>query len=209
MSGPPFGSALRYRGFRVPSARLPRFDYGDGVFFVTVMTRDREPWFGRLERGGVVLSSAGRVVWDEWQRTAAVRPAVTLDAFVVMPDHVHGVLWIDGAAPPNARVDDGAAPPPPPRVPDGVETPRRGVSTGRHGDPGRSANAGRPAPAWRPQTLGTVVNHFKGACTRRIRETHPGFAWQPRFWDVVIRDARHLEAARRYVLENPVRAGRR
>ena len=221
-SAPPAGPAPTYRGFHVPSARLPRSDYGEGVTFVTIMTRDRELWFGRLERGGVVLSRAGRVVWEEWHRTAEARLNVTLDAFVVMPDHVHGVLWIDGdgrtraappddaskdpAAPPGSRATDGAAPPATPRLSDGVETPRRGVSTGHRNRHGRGGNTDRPAP-WRPGVLGAVVGRFKASCTRRIRETHPAFAWQARFWDVVIRDARHLEAARRYVLDNPTRAG--
>ena len=158
-----------YHGSRVPSARLPRFDYGDGAFSVTVATRDRVPWFGRLEQGGVVLSDAGRVVWEEGGRTAELRPAVTLDAFVVMPDHVHGVLWIDGAAPPV----DGSPP-------EDVETPRWGVLRSgalppdhpapRVAPPDPPAPGGppdHPAP-WRPATLGTVVNQFKGACTRRI-----------------------------------------
>ena len=60
-------------------------------------------------------------------------------------------------------------------------------------------------PEWRPNTLGTIVNHFKGACTRRIRATHPAFAWQPRFYDVVIRDRRQLDHVRRYIATNPAR----
>ena len=164
------------------------------------MTAGKTSWFGRIDRGGVVLSDAGRTIWEEWHRAAEVRPTVTLDAFVVMPDHVHGILRIDGAAPPEQGVPTGD-----------VETPRWGVlrtPTPPPNHPAPPRASGHPAP-WRPATLGTVVNQFKGACTRRIRETHPAFAWQARFWDVVIRDARHLEAARRYVRENPARAGRR
>ena len=184
--------APRFHGYRVPSARLRAFDYGDGVFFVTVMTAGRVPWLGRLARGGVDLSPAGRVVVEEWVRTGDLRPGVALDAFVVMPDHVHGVLWIDGDG--RTAATHGAAE----NARDtGVETPRRGVSTG-HGAPDV-----RP---WRPGVLGAVVGRFKAACTRRIRAVHPDFVWQARFWDVVIRDARHLEAARRYIAANPARA---
>ncbi|MGB3544851.1 transposase [Rubrivirga sp.] len=164
----------RYRGYRIPSARLPSFDYGVGVFFVTIATRGRAPWFGVLEGGQVAPSWAGRVVLEEWERTGTLRPAVTPDAFIAMPDHVHGILSI--SAEPAGD----------------VETPRRGV-TGERG------------ASWRSGVLGAVIGRFKAQCTRRIRERHPDFAWQPRFWDVVIRDERHLEAARRYVLENPTR----
>ena len=86
----------RYRGFRVPSARLPLFDYGRGVFFVTIVTAGRAPWFGRLEDGAAVLSPAGRVVAEEWHRTGVVRTSVTVDALVVMPDHMHGILALNG-----------------------------------------------------------------------------------------------------------------
>ena len=110
-----------------------------------------------------------------------IRPGITLDAFVAMPDHVHGILYIeDGQTAGSGR--DG-----------GVETPRGASAPSAVNRSDHSA------------TLGTVINHFKGACTRRIRERHPSFAWQSRFWDVVIRNAHHLEAARRYVLENPAR----
>ena len=63
--------ASRCRGYRVPSARLPGFDYGSGMFFVTAVTRDRVPWFGALEDGRIVsfdlesaLRSQARLVAD-------------------------------------------------------------------------------------------------------------------------------------------------
>ena len=48
--------AARYRGFRVPSARLPGADYGRGVFFVTIVTAGRAAWFGAVADGGVIPS---------------------------------------------------------------------------------------------------------------------------------------------------------
>ena len=167
--------AERYRGYRVPSARLPGFDYRRGVFFVTVVTAGREPGLGRLENGGVVLSPAGRAVAQEWERTGEVRSDAPADALVVMPDHVHGILALR-----TGGEDAG-------------ETPHRGVSTGG-------------PEAWRPGVLGAVVGRWKSECTRRIRTRHPAFAWQPRFHDRIIRSDRHLEQARRYIAENPMRA---
>ena len=88
--------AARYRGYRVPSARLPGCDDGRGVFFVTIVTAGRVPWFCRVRGGRVELADAGRAVRDEWARTGALRPGVALDVFVVMPDPVHGVLVLHG-----------------------------------------------------------------------------------------------------------------
>lgn len=167
----------RYAGrYRVPSARLPGFDYGRCVFFVTVVTAGRVPWFGRIVNGRLEASLAGRVVAEEWARTGNLRADVTLDAFVVMPDHVHGILALGG----------------------GVEG-LRGTEETPHGA------SLRP---WRPRTLGAVVNHSKGGCTRRIRLDHPEFAWQSRFHDVIIRDDRHLDNAQQYILNNPSQSPR-
>ena len=54
--------------------------------------------------------------------------------------------------------------------------------------------------------LGSVINQVKGRCTKRIRAVHPEFGWQSRFHDKVIRNDAHLESARRYIAENPMRA---
>ena len=195
--------AARYRGYRVPSARLPGFDYGHGVFFVTVVTGRRVPWFGRVRGGELVSSACGRIAADEWARTETLRAGVSVDAFVAMPDHVHGVIVIRG--------DDGAVGAGDAVATDrtvGVETPRRGVSTA-HDDGNGQSPTRRPANGhrleWKPNTLGAIVGRFKYACTRRIRTIHPDFAWQPRFYDVVIRDRRHLDHVQRYIATNPAR----
>jgi putative transposase len=77
------------------SIRLPGWDYtGDGAYFVTIVTYQRETLFGAVVDGEMVLSEFGRVVAEEWERTAVVRPYVRLDEFVVMPNHIHGILVI-------------------------------------------------------------------------------------------------------------------
>lgn len=75
------------------SVRLRGFDYArPGTYFVTTCTRDRAPLFGDIARGVVQLSPLGRIVVEEWASTPLLRPQVRLDAFVVMPDHLHGIL---------------------------------------------------------------------------------------------------------------------
>ena len=135
----------------MPSARLAGFDYGRGVFFVTVVTAGRVPWFGRLADGRVRLLPPGRVVAEEWARTGVVRADVTVDALVVMPDHVHGILALGGETEAVAGRRGGGD------HRGGAETPHRGVST---------AGAGR---AWRPGVLGAVIGRWKG----RVHETDP------------------------------------
>jgi REP element-mobilizing transposase RayT len=77
------------------STRFKGWDYaGPGRYFVTLCTADRELLFGDVVDGSVVLSAAGQVAVATWRETPVVHPSVTLDAFVVMPNHLHGILSI-------------------------------------------------------------------------------------------------------------------
>ncbi len=77
------------------SIRLKGYDYAQaGAYFVTICTQDRECLFGDIVEGTMWLNDAGQMVEDEWSRTSAVRPNVQLDAFVVMPNHIHGIICI-------------------------------------------------------------------------------------------------------------------
>lgn len=79
--------------FRQKSLRLPWWDYSQaGWYFVTICTQDRQCVLGKIVEGSVVLSPAGLIVEEEWWRTATVRPNVSLDEFVLMPNHVHGIV---------------------------------------------------------------------------------------------------------------------
>ncbi len=78
------------------SIRLPGYDYARvGAYFITICTHGRARLFGRVVEGSMVLSEQGRIAEDEWRRTPMLRPHVALDAFVVMPDHVHVVVVIE------------------------------------------------------------------------------------------------------------------
>lgn len=85
--------------YRRSSIRLPWWDYSQaGWYFVTVCTKDRRCVLGEIVEGEVVLSPAGLVVEEEWQRTATIREHVSLDEFVIMPNHLHGILVFTGGA---------------------------------------------------------------------------------------------------------------
>ena len=77
------------------SMRLPDYDYSQsGVYFVTICAYRFKSLFGRMVNGNVQLNSLGRLAEEEWKRTALVRPSVDVDLFVVMPNHLHGLLSI-------------------------------------------------------------------------------------------------------------------
>jgi REP element-mobilizing transposase RayT len=80
------------------SIRLKEHDYTqNGAYFVTIVTYQREHLFGRVVNGMMQLNEWGEIARHEWFKTAALRPYVELfdDEFVVMPNHAHGILWIN------------------------------------------------------------------------------------------------------------------
>ncbi len=89
---------LLYRNrFRVPSARRPGWDYRwNGTYAVTVCVRGRVCCLGEVVDGEVGLSPFGEVVAAEWRRIPEIHSRVTLDEWIVMPDHLHGILLFGG-----------------------------------------------------------------------------------------------------------------
>jgi len=78
------------------SIRLRGFDYREaGAYFITVCTANRQCVFGEIVDGAMALNEFGKIVEEEWYRTAILRSQISLDAFVVMPNHVHGVIRLD------------------------------------------------------------------------------------------------------------------
>ncbi|MDW8327944.1 MAG: transposase, partial [Anaerolineales bacterium] len=81
--------------YRVETTRLRNWDYSaGGYYFVTLCTWQRRCLFGEVVDGEVRLSPAGEIVADEWQKTPAIRSNVALDAWIIMPNHLHGILVI-------------------------------------------------------------------------------------------------------------------
>ncbi len=77
------------------SIRLKEYDYSQiGAYFLTICTYHRQCLLGDMVDGGVVLSSIGTIVVEEWLRSAEIRKEIELDAFVIMPNHLHGIVAI-------------------------------------------------------------------------------------------------------------------
>ena len=83
-----------YKGkYRVESARLKGWDYSaPGYYFVTICTKDRKCFLGRVVDGKMLLSKTGMIVAEEWQKTEKIRKNVDLDVWGIMPNHIHGIL---------------------------------------------------------------------------------------------------------------------
>jgi putative transposase len=85
--------------YRIPSARLQNWDYGsNAAYFITICTQHRQCWFGHIQNGNRILSEIGNIANRYWQDISIHFPFVKLDEFIVMPNHIHGIIIIDKTA---------------------------------------------------------------------------------------------------------------
>ena len=87
----------KYRGkYRIPSARAGWWDYSaDGSYFITICTAGHECLLGEIINYKMILSDIGRIVQEEWDKSFELRKELYCDAFVIMPNHIHAVLFIN------------------------------------------------------------------------------------------------------------------
>ncbi len=83
------------------SIRLPGYDYSQvGAYFITICAKYRECIFGEIIDGEMQLNEMGELVQYEWYRSADIRCEITLDTFVIMPNHIHGIIHINNSSNP-------------------------------------------------------------------------------------------------------------
>ena len=83
--------------YKIKSARLREYNYGyAGIYFITICTENREHYFGEILNSEIQLSEIGKIAQTEWYKTLEIRPDMNLqlDAFIVMPNHIHGIIII-------------------------------------------------------------------------------------------------------------------
>ena len=161
------------------SIRLKGYDYtSTGAYLVTVCAHARQPLFEN--------SALQEILWQTWDTQQERFPSISLDVIVVMPSHVHFIVWLNHVGAPLAGAQDVAAP-----------------LAGAH--PFRPGRAGAsPAP-----TLGQVVGAFKSIVATKWRAGNAPYrsarVWQRNYYERVIRDEEELNRGREYILLNPLK----
>jgi REP-associated tyrosine transposase len=169
------------------SIRLKEYDYSQpGAYFVTICTRERECLFGHVVNGEMQLNDAGEITRRCFKDVPVHFPFVELDAFVVIPNHVHGVIMIQGRG--EASVLPIHAP---------TEEQRADASPLRQRPNGTQ-----------PRSLSAIVQNLKSISARKINAASgsPGTpVWQRGYYDHVVRNEDGLTAIYEYILGNPAR----
>lgn len=160
------------------SIRLRNYDYRRcGVYFVTICAHQKRKLFGTVFDGIVSLSSVGEIVSDEWRRIAQARANVEIDHYVVMPNHLHGLLIIAERI--NANSDQCSDGP--------LSAQQRGVP---------ASSLGSIINQFKGAVSRSVWSNLMHSRTQ---------IWQRNYYDHIVRDEASLNEIRKYIIENPAR----
>lgn len=167
--------------YRISSARLQNWDYGsDAAYFITICTQDRIYFFGNIQNGKMENNEIGQIANDIWMTIPQQFSYLELGEFVVMPNHIHGILLINKTS---------------------VQT-RLIASLSQTSIKPTGGITGNNNPMLH-DNISRIMRWYKGRCTYEIRKLNPEFAWQPRFYDHIIRNEISFQRISQYIVNNP------
>jgi putative transposase len=189
--------------YRIASARATWWNYGwNGAYFITICTKNREHFFGKIEDNKMKLSSIGILADVFWHEIKNHVENIELGAFVVMPNHIHGILVLDkpeivvesNTTPVNRNVETGHAL--------SLQTPNQTIIQMKSPALERFRNQGK-------NTVSSIIGSYKSAVTKhcsRLNLTDADgvfFGWQTRFHDHIIRNNDEYQRINDYIETNP------
>lgn len=162
--------------YRIESARLKEWDYSNpGWYYVTVNTKNHIAWFGRVVNAEMKLNELGVVTNKFWLEIPIHFADVELDYFVIMPNHIHGIIIINPVETPSVV-----------KTPADVETPY----------------IASPHNPLLGEAIGKFKAAVKRWANKN---NYKDFIWQARFYDRIIRNEKELFNVRRYISQNPLK----
>ncbi|CAN5547592.1 transposase [soil metagenome] len=176
--------------YRVSSARLKNYNYGNkGAYFITICSKDHKNFFGKIipknsdipdkhgMKNDVELTNIGKIVRSEWIKSSLIRSDMNLefDAYIIMPNHFHGTIII-------------------------------GENSYNKAGESKKSNTDNFISAFKPQAknLASVIRGFKSSVTSASKKLgYSGFAWQPGYYDHIIRNYEDFQKIHEYIITNP------
>jgi REP element-mobilizing transposase RayT len=181
----------KFKGkYRISSARWAAWDYSsNAAYFVTICVANRAHDFGEIVNGRMNLSPLGQSAQDCWNEIPVHFPFVELDEFVVMPNHIHGVVVINKPV----ETHNHASP---------SEVPTQNIEV-QNIETQYFASLPRNKFGPQSQNLASIIRGYKIGVTKFARQNGIPFAWQARYHDRVIRNAEEHENISAYIQSNP------
>ena len=164
--------------YRVNTIRLPDWNYGwAGVYYITICTQNHAHSFGEIVDGKMNLSNIGVIADILWHEIKHHEENIILDAFVVMPNHLHGII----------------------RLTNNDESEQEHRSNIQD----RAIFLSKISP--KKGSIGRIIGSYKSAVTKHAHRLGYEFAWQPSFYDHIIRENKSLHFIIDYINNNPER----
>ncbi len=186
--------------YRIPSARLQSWDYGNnGSYFITICTKNREHFFGEILNEEMHLNEIGKMADKYWKEIPIHFPFIELGNYVVMPNHVHGILIIDKNRIDQTSCRDKACD----RNKAIVSRDKASLVSTTTTHESNKTNGQMRYQNQGKKTISSVTGSFKSVVTKNAHLINSDFAWQPRFHDHLIRDAESFERIQIYIKNNP------
>ena len=175
------------------SIRLQGYDYSqNGAYYVTLCTQNRECLFGEIVKGEMILNEYGKIVEQCWNNLSNHYDNIELDAYVIMPNHFHGIILI------TDTVDNVGAI---------HELPLHELPL--HESPIHESPIQSPIQSpqqRRKMLLPKIIGRFKMNSAKQINlmRNTPGISvWQRNYYEHIIRNNKSLENIRNYIINNP------
>ncbi len=175
------------------SIRLPGYDYAQsGAYFITICTHERRHLFGKIANKEMILNEYGQIVTQCWLEIPQHFPHTSLDAFVIMPNHLHGIVVLDNTVV-NLKTTHS-------------ETQHAGAEQHTHVG-AKNFSPLLPNGQFRSpsRTIGSIVRGFKIGVTKWFREhTEIYTVWQRNYYEHIICNETDLQRIREYIINNPM-----
>ncbi len=176
--------------YRIPSARWQQWDYRwSGAYFITICSQNREHYFGNITNGKMQLSDIGIIADVLWYEIKNHAKNMELGEFVVMPNHVHLILILNGG---DDNVETGHALSLQQQQQQQQQQTTQPQSIGQQ----RFQNIGK-------NSVSSIIGSYKSAVSKHAHRLGFTFEWQTRFHDHIIRDNAEYQRIVEYIQTNP------
>jgi len=186
--------------------RMPDWDYsGNGYYFLTLVTQNRECNLGKIVNGKMILSDFGKIVDTEWNKSFEIRDELFLDEYIVMPNHLHAIVIID-----NLNINN-----------DSHDLHHDSHGTHVVETHGRASLQRSPVKSnqlnlfRKPKSLSSFIAGFKSIVNSKIDDfidennldipkyNRNNHFFQPNYWEHIIRNENEYNRIAQYIINNP------
>ncbi|PKO05426.1 MAG: hypothetical protein CVU41_12400 [Chloroflexi bacterium HGW-Chloroflexi-3] len=179
------------------SIRLQGYDYSsEGAYFLTICTYQHQHLFGKIENGIMYLNQYGQIVRHEWERSAIIRAEIQLGEYIIMPNHMHAIVFIVDVTRRGVR----------PNAPTTNAPTTNANMMNVNTTYGKTTSENNP-PGLQSSSIGSLMAGFKSSVTKQINliRNSPGEpVWQRNYWDHIIRNDESFDQIEDYIINNPM-----